>query len=410
MRAADMFKLAYKALVDRRIRSILTILGVAVGSAIVLALLSSTAGLNADIVNSLQKTGANVLTVDNPDAGTPGSYDVSQLDAEYLKTVPGVTAVYPFYSFDATINSGGSAVRATVIGIQLSALPILFSGLTVARGSIPPVADTISAVVGWRIANSVTGTPVGLHQMVSMSLTGTWTPAPVSSVFLTNAVLTQYGATFLGNVDHFAFISLEAAQSLSNTPYFDGIFVVTGKADDVATVQSKILTHYGKKLEAVSSGQTLSGIQAITAQLTLFLGSIGAVSLFVASVGIVNTMYVSVLERTREIGILKAIGYRPKQILSMFLSEAALTGLIGAFCGLILGYALSFLMGGFFGSLFSGAGIKLFGGGSTTIHPVFSPELILFSLVFPVMLATMAGFYPAWRASKMNAVAALKYE
>jgi putative ABC transport system permease protein len=141
----------------------------------------------------------------------------------------------------------------------------------------------------------------------------------------------------------------------------------------------------------------------------VFLGSIGAVSLFVATVGIVNTMYVSVMERTREIGILKAIGYRPRQIMFMFLSEAALTGVIGGFCGLLLGYVLSFLMGGMFGGL-GGGGRGFFGGGGGTIQPVFSTELIIFSLVFPVILATVAGLYPAWRASRMNAVVALKYE
>jgi putative ABC transport system permease protein len=126
-------------------------------------------------------------------------------------------------------------------------------------------------------------------------------------------------------------------------------------------------------------------------------------------------MYVSVMERTREIGILKAIGYRPKQIMGMFLAEAALTGAIGAMCGLLLGYILSFLMGGMFGGGFGGGGRGggfLFGGGGAgmTIQPVFSTELILFSLTFPVLLAVVAGLYPAWRASRMNAVVALKYE
>jgi putative ABC transport system permease protein len=142
--------------------------------------------------------------------------------------------------------------------------------------------------------------------------------------------------------------------------------------------------------------------------------------LFVATVGIVNTMYVSVMERTREIGILKALGYRPRQIMGLFLSEAALTGVIGGFCGLALGYVLSYLMGGLFGGGLVGGGGRgavIFGGGpggggggGMTIQPVFSTELIIFSLVFPVILATLAGLYPAWRASRMNAVAALKYE
>jgi ABC-type antimicrobial peptide transport system permease subunit len=244
--------------------------------------------------------------------------------------------------------------------------------------------------------------------MVSMSLTISGSKGAVSYAVLASGILAQYGTALFSNIDDTVYVSLQAGQILSKSPYFSGIYVVVDNTDDVATVQNTITTYYSNNVRVISPGQILSSIQAITGQLTVFLGSIGAVSLFVATVGIVNTMYVSVMERTREIGILKAIGYKPKQIMGMFLSEAALTGLIGAFTGLALGYALSFLMGGLLaGSTFRfGPG----GGGGTTIQPVFSPELIIFSLVFPVILATLAGLYPAWRASRMNAVVALKYE
>jgi len=129
----------------------------------------------------------------------------------------------------------------------------------------------------------------------------------------------------------------------------------------------------------------------------------------VAAVGITNTMFVSVMERTREIGILKALGYRPKQIMSMFLSEAILSGIIGGVGGTVLGYALAFVVGGAL-PLSGGFGRPGQAGGGITLTPVFTPELIIFSLLFPVGVAVLAGLYPAWRASRMNAVAALKYE
>ncbi|MCX6660817.1 MAG: FtsX-like permease family protein [Candidatus Bathyarchaeota archaeon] len=140
-------------------------------------------------------------------------------------------------------------------------------------------------------------------------------------------------------------------------------------------------------------------------------------TLVVAAVGITNTMFVSVMERTREIGILKAIGYRPKQIMSLFLSEAALTGVVGAILGTLMGIALSFLLGGGMASSFSfrppGMGGRP-GSSATTsgtsYSPVFSTQLFAFSLLFPIALAVLAGLYPAWRASRMNAVTALKYE
>jgi putative ABC transport system permease protein len=396
-----MFKLAYKALIDRKVRSVLTILGITVGSAIILSLIASSSGLNAGIAGNIAKTGANILT-----------YQLSQQDITYLKSIPGVTGVYPYYSYGANINNGGESIQATVVAIDMVALPALYEGLTVAEGSIPLLGDTTSAAIGWGIANPTSGTPIGLHQMVSMSISGIkGSKGAVSYAVLASGILAQYGTALFANIDDTIFMSFQAGSILSKSPYFTGVYVIIDNTDDVATVQNTITTYYSNNVRVISPGQILSSIQGITGQLTVFLGSIGAVSLFVATVGIVNTMYVSVMERTREIGILKAIGYRPKQIMGMFLAEAALTGVIGAFCGLALGYALSFLMGGMLGGL--GGGGAAFGGGGRggmTIVPVFSTELIVFSLTFPVLLATVAGLYPAWRASRMNAVVALKYE
>jgi putative ABC transport system permease protein len=420
MQIVDLFKLAYKALVDRKMRSALTILGIAVGSAIILALIASSSGLNASISGSIEKTGANVLTIRNAggffERGSTSTYQLSQQDVNYLITIPGVVAAYPFYSYGASINNGGTSLQASIVGMDLSVLPVLYQGLTVATGTFPGLGDTTSAVVGWQVANPTSGTPIGLNQMVSMSVSGIKGSAGgVTYTVLASAILAPYGTALFANIDDTVFIPLQAAQFLSKTPYFTGIYVIVDNTDDVTTVQTDIETYYSTNVRVISPGQILSSIQSITGQLTLFLGSIGAVSLFVATVGIVNTMYVSVMERTREIGILKAIGYRPRQILAMFLSEAALTGMIGAFCGLALGYVISFLMGGMLGGIggvrigFGGPGGGP-GGGGSAIQPVFSTELILFSLVFPVILATVAGLYPAWRASRMNAVVALKYE
>jgi putative ABC transport system permease protein len=422
MQIADMFKLAYKALVDRKIRSVLTILGITVGSAIILALIASSNGLNAGITSNIEKTGANVLTIQNArgffESGSTSTYQLSRTDVTYLQSLQHVIGVYPYYTYSASISQGGTALRATVVGIDVNALSALYKGLSVAAGSLPTLSDTTSAAVGWSIANPVSGTPIEINQMVPMSITGiSGSKGAVSYAVLAKAILAQYGTALFSNIDDTIFITLQAASFLAKTPYYSGIYVLVDNTEEVSNVQTTITNYYGTNVRVISPGQILSSIQSITGQLTLFLGSIGAVSLFVATVGIVNTMYVSVMERTREIGILKALGYRPKQIMGMFLSEAALTGVIGAFCGLALGYVLSFLMGGLLGGFGGGGGRGGFvfvsgggPGGGATIQPVFSVELIVFSLVFPVVLAVIAGLYPAWRASKMNAVVALKYE
>jgi len=416
MLITDMFKLAAKALLDRKMRSVLTILGITVGSAIILALIASSAGLNAGITANIAKTGANILTIRNSggffSSGSSNTYQLSQTDVTYLKGIPNVVHVYPYYSFGASIQSGGQALSATAIGIDLSSLPILYNGIAVAEGAIPLTGDTTSAAIGWATANPVSGTATGLHQLVSMSLTGIkGSKGAVSYAVLAQAILAQYGTALFANIDDTVFMSFQAATVISRSPYFTGIYVVVDNDADVANVQTALTTYYGTNVRVISPGQILSSLEGVTGQLTIFLGSIGAVALFVATIGIVNTMYVSVMERTREIGILKAIGYRPKQIMGMFLSEAALTGVVGGITGLMLGYVLSFLMGGeLAGSTISFGRGGPGGGGGAAIVPVFSTGLIIFALTFPVILATAAGLYPAWRASKLNPVVALKYE
>ena len=421
MRLVDTFRLAFKALMDRKVRSVLTMLGIAVGSAIILALVASSSGLSAGIAGEIQKTGANVLTVRTAggfyERGSQSSFQLAENDVTYLRTLSGVVAAYPYYQYGATMNVGGSSLQASLVGLDLNALFVLYKGLTVATGALPNAGDTTSAVVGWGIANPTSGTPLLVTQMVSMTISGIkGATTGTNYAVLAGAILGQYGSALFSNVDDTIFISMQAVQFLAKTPYFTGIYVVTATPDDVANVQSAIETYYSTNVRVISPGQILSSIQAITGQLSLFLGSIGGVSLFVAAVGIINTMFVSVMERTREIGVMKALGFRPKQIMSIFLAEAALTGMIGGVFGLMLGFMLAFFMGGMFTGfgVGGGRGFGGFGGGGSaagmTIQPVFSSGLILFSLVFPVVLATLAGLYPAWRASRMNAVVALKYE
>ena len=255
MQVTDMFKLAAKALLDRKMRSVLTILGITVGSAIILALIASSSGLNAGITANIQKTGANILTIRNAGgffaAGSSNTYQLSQTDINYLQTLPGVVHAYPYFSYSASIANGGSTLEASVVGIDLSALPILYNGLTVAEGSIPLAGDTTSAAVGWSIANPVSGTPLGIHQMVSMSVTGVkGAKAAISYAVLANAILAQYGSALFSNIDDTVFISFQAATYLSKSPYFSGIYVVVDNTADVTNVQNTITTYYGSNVRS----------------------------------------------------------------------------------------------------------------------------------------------------------------
>ncbi|MGD0550606.1 MAG: FtsX-like permease family protein [Candidatus Bathyarchaeia archaeon] len=417
MRASDVFKLAFRALRARKTRSFLTILGIIIGTAIILALVASSNGLSTGIQAQVGKIGANTLTVSSAgqffggsSSGTQ-SYKLSQQDVSTIKSFQGVSDVIPYYSQRGTISYGGNSISGELIGIDASTLSMMYKGLSLYSGSLPDSYDPSAAVVGYSIAFPTgSSNQLTLNQMISVTLGGSTSG---SLTFLAKGIFSAYGSVLFSNIDETIFISLQSAQLLLKTQYFSGLYVITNSAGDVASVQTAIETYYGTQVRVMNAGSMVSSITSITSELAVFLEAIGGVSLFVAAVGIINTMFVSVMERTREIGIMKALGYKSKQIMALFLAEASLSGIIGGIAGTMLGYVLAFMIGGYLplsGGFGGGPpGSSGSSGGSVTA-PVFTSELIVFSLLYPIGIAVLAGLYPAWRASRMNAVVALKYE
>jgi putative ABC transport system permease protein len=337
---------------------------------------------------------------------------LSDQDLPLLNHIPNVISVTPVYSRGVSISVGGQSLSGQLFGVDPRLLPDVFKGITLAEGSYPLQGDPTSAVIGNGVAFPVVaggGQLVGLNQAVSMKI-GT---SKTSLTFLVKGIMAPYGSALFANVDNNVFVSLQAAQILLKTPYYSSIYIAVDSTDNVAAVQSAIQTIYGTEINIINAGSIASSVSAVTSQITIFLGSIGSVVLFVAAIGIANTMYVAVMERTREIGILKALGFKGAQIMSMFLTEAAITGVVGGVLGTGLGFILAYAMGGSL-SFGGGRGGGFGGGGggaaAAPLTPIFSPQLIIFSLCFPVGMSILAGLYPAWRASKMNIVNALKYE
>lgn len=299
----DMLKLAFRALADRKMRSALTIVGIMVGSAVILALIASSSGLSAGVQSQIDRIGANTLIVRSSNqfyaSGGQTSYQLSQDDVRILKAIQGVADVIPYYSQGITISSGGSSVQGTLQGLDLNSLSKLYKGLTLNTGTWPSPADSTAATVGYDIAFPVgSSTQLGVNQMVSVTIGSSKT----NLAFIVKGILAQYGSVLTANIDDTIFISMQAAQLLLKTPYYSGFYVLTSSPDNVAAVQQNIQTYYGSNVRITGASAILSSVVSITSQMTLFLGSIGAVSLFVAAVGIANTMFVSVMERTRRSG------------------------------------------------------------------------------------------------------------
>ena len=187
--------------------------------------------------------------------------------------------------------------------------------------------------------------------------------------------------------------------------------------DDEATIESvseAIDEAFSDQVSVSSSTALLNTMASIFSTVELFLTGIAAISLLVAGIGIMNIMIVSLMERTREIGILKALGMKSRSVLMIFLCESLIIGLIGAVIGIIAGWVLANVASVVFSSgMFTGAGVgQAVTAGSFAIElvPVLTPTVMLGALVFGVGVSVIFALYPAWRASKLNPVKALRYE
>jgi putative ABC transport system permease protein len=197
------------------------------------------------------------------------------------------------------------------------------------------------------------------------------------------------------------------------------MIVVKLKNSDKTTIDSAseaITDAFNGEVSVISSTAVLDILSSVFSIIQLFLVGIAAISLLVAGIGIMNIMIVSLIERTREIGILKALGMKSRTVLLIFLSESVIIGLIGALIGIALGWGLANVVAIIFsgGGLFQGIGgnqaSTRIGGGGLTITPVLTPTVLVGALVFGIGVSVIFALYPAWRASKLKPVEALRYE
>jgi len=321
------------------------------------------------------------------------------------------------------------------MGIDQAALPQLYPNVGLAEGEYVSPSDQSGILLGYNVAYPQDQvTPFArLGQLIMAEYVDYSGPKPttVQRAFRVVGILRYMGAGGFINVDSMAFVSVAAARSgLRQGDIFSGIFVKARALDQVDAAAEEIRGIYGNNLTIFSLKDIVQIIQNVIGALVLFIGSIAAVSLLVATVGILATMYTSVTERIREIGITKSVGFTDRDILILFLSEALIIGAVGGLLGLIGGAGLSYAIPFALNSLVSGAaptrspmgrgqggGLGSFGGGGsmgsfslTGIAPVFEAPFMAEVWLFCLSLAVVGGLYPAWRASRLNPIAALRHE
>ncbi|MBI4272671.1 ABC transporter permease [Candidatus Uhrbacteria bacterium] len=405
MRTFDLFSESCRALTINKIRSGLTMLGIVIGIASVITMISIGQGAQTMIQSSIEGLGSNLLTV-MPGVIQPGRGIVSSgrgaaqtlknSDIEALKGIPGVAAVSPESSRRFQIvASTGQNTNSTVIGV-LPAYEHVRSVFS-EQGSFVADAHNRSmsrvAVLGPTVAQDLFGDANPIDKTVRINKVN----------FKVIGVLKAKGTAGFFNPDDTVFVPLSTMQKiLAGADFLSLIALSVEDKDQMPRVQEDahitLAQEHGTSLESpdfsiVSQADILGALTQITVVFTLFLASIAGISLLVGGIGIMNMMLTTVTERTREIGLRKAIGARNRDIIAQFLLESVLLTVIGGLIGVAIGIAAALVVRVGFNiaaevSLFS---ILLAGGVSTTIGVLF-------------------GFYPAWRAARLNPIEALRYE
>jgi putative ABC transport system permease protein len=442
MKTIDIFGYSFSAIKLRKLRAALTILGVVIGIAAIVALLSITQGLQATITTQLQQglsTNTLIVTpgqsalgaatsgggVGGGGAGAGGrGFNLGgsgtgnsgfNLYVNYTDQIdalsPDIVGSFAVIQRSGYVDAGGVNSSVTIYGVDFSQYAQQYSKTFVAASGTIPLSPTDNeTVVGSRVNDpGQNGTLLfGAGDNIGIIWTNGTTLPVVNETYTAqvSAVLQKIGGFGVGGPsDTGVYIPLSQAESFFGTDQCDMI-IVQLKSSDNATVTnvSKAITNYfGGQVSVISATAVLSLLSTVFGTIQLFLGGIAAISLLVAGIAIMNIMIVSLIERTREIGILKALGMKSRTVLTIFLGESVIIGVIGALVGIALGWVLANVTARL---LASGA----FGGNGFRVTPLLTPEVFLGALGFGVGVSVIFALYPAWRASKLKPVEALRYE
>jgi len=388
--------LSYEALKERRLRAVLTILMVVMGGSLIVAVNGISTGTVRYIDQVFTTLGANLLIV------TPRGTDFHIDDPmvrEFSK-FSGVMDVVPFVQEISVIKSRGESQSIVVLGLDQSKLGLVFPTLSIETGETVATSDNIGILLGNQIVYSTKEaepfTRLGQTVKIVYSKSENGRQAAREKAYNVRGIL-----TFLGNgiipVDQMAFVSASSAKSFfERSNDYDGVYVITQSPDLNDAVRRGLMEKYNVNI--ISPKTIADTISKISTAISIFVGNIAVVSLIVASVGIITTLWTSMMERIREIGILKAVGFGNSLIMRLFLNEALIIGLVGGGLGLIFGVGLAYAMRSFLSGEWSG------------IYPIFTPQTFVLTWLLCVVLSVISGFYPAWRASKLDPVAALRHE
>jgi len=408
----DSARVATGALIANKMRSSLTMLGIIIGVAAVVALLSLGQGVQTMVTEQIQSAGSNLLFIVPGGMTDSGGFEyrasLTYGDAKAIadpRNVPDAAIVAPVMSGGVQVTYRGEEMGSTVSGV--SSDYDVVRNLEVAYGRFLSSQDldrrSRVAVLGSEAAESLFNESVyPVEQTIKIN----------RIPFRVVGVLEEKGAGMMGSEDNYIYVPISTAQTRLfpqqrnlagefevSVVYIqvigdDRMEAATEDVNELLRRRHDISFQEDDDFAVINQADLVAIMEEVTGILTLFLGAIAGISLLVGGIGIMNIMLVSVTERTREIGIRKAVGAKRRDILLQFLVEAMVLSLAGGAVGILLGYGLS-------------QGVSLL---SEDMVTVVSLQSIVLATTFSMVVGVVFGLYPAVRAARLNPIDALRYE
>ncbi|MEH7120764.1 ABC transporter permease [Neobacillus vireti] len=381
-------KMALKSIKGNKLRSVLTMLGMIIGVSSVIVLVSIAQGSSKNVTSQINQLGTNLLTISTFDTNVT----LTDEKINELSQLDGVKAVAPVVTGRVNVKKDRTTSQVSVTGTNAAYSQVRDTKVSAGRfiTDLDIEYRQKVAVIGSSTATTFFGTedPVGQYLQIE------------GTSFKVVGVLVSKGSSMGQGGDNTIIVPLSTGQRLVGSTTISTLYL-QGKSDDqmdtvMNLVETKMATLFPNKTDSYSvtnQQDVMDTMSSVSDTMTLMLGGIASISLLVGGIGIMNIMLVSVSERTKEIGIRKAIGAKRRDVLIQFLIEAVVLSGAGGLIGIILGLGIGKLVS----SLFS-------------LSVSFSSSVILFSFFFSLVVGVVFGVFPANKASKLNPIQALRYE